>query len=497
MKNLRYILTRAAVSLAMAVSLSSCDYLDIVPEVKVPEEGVDFTDISSMYQPVSGVYAIVRTSGCHWPVNLLTVIRDGDVWSGRYDDQAEMVSIGCNYMYNNAHWAFNDLWFNHYTIIRIATEALVSLDNYAKNITSEDDMKRYRSYCAEVRTIMAWAYYRLVQEFGDVTILRDPNQKNLRRSDKRLVYQYMLDEDLDYAWKYGEKLRPNEMEHPGAYTAYTARMIAAKVYLELGDYAKVEECTSNIIDSKKFSLYPDYYQLFKIPGKLCDEKLMEVQCTDFGLGSGDVVDTGHYFILGGPGMLSILDGRHINGWGFIGYTDNFLNWMKDRGEKIRATTSVIYGGQITPSKDMIENASNSQNTNNWNGKWYVPISQITKGRYEYGGANNVCVLRYAEVLLMNSEALVRQGKNGDAPFNLVRERAQMSKINGVTLDDIIDERRMELCCEWGTRYADILRYGLAEKLLGSNGWTPEKAYYPLPAEQLNVAPDLELPPMTE
>ncbi len=389
MKNLRYILTRAAVSLAMAVSLSSCDYLDIVPEVKVPEEGVDFTDISSMYQPVSGVYAIVRTSGCHWPVNLLTVIRDGDVWSGRYDDQAEMVSIGCNYMYNNAHWAFNDLWFNHYTIIRIATEALVSLDNYAKNITSEDDMKRYRSYCAEVRTIRAWAYYRLVQEFGDVTILRDPNQKNLRRSDKRLVYQYMLDEDLDYAWKYGEKLRPNEMEHPGAYTAYTARMIAAKVYLELGDYAKVEECTSNIIDSKKFSLYPDYYQLFKIPGKLCDEKLMEVQCTDFGLGSGDVVDTGHYFILGGPGMLSILDGRHINGWGFIGYTDNFLNWMKDRGEKIRATTSVIYGGQITPSKDMIENASNSQNTNNWNGKWYVPISQITKGRYEYGGANNV------------------------------------------------------------------------------------------------------------
>ncbi|MDD6280578.1 MAG: RagB/SusD family nutrient uptake outer membrane protein [Bacteroidales bacterium] len=496
MKKHKYIIAAAGVALAMSVAVSSCDYLDIEPEMKVPEEQVDFTNTSEMYQAVSGVYAIVRTAGCHWPVNLVTVIRDGDVWSGRYDDQAEMVTVGCNYVYNNSHWAFNDIWVNHYTIIRIATEALKSLDEYAKYITNEADMKKYLSYCAEVRTIRAWAYYRLVQTFGDVTILRDPDQTDLQRSDKRLVYQYMLEGDLDYAWKYGEKLRPNEMEHIGAYTAYTARMIAAKVYLELGDYAKVEECTNDIITSRKFSLYPDFYQLFKIPGKLCDEKLMEVQCTDFGMGSGDIVDTGHFFILGGPGITSITDGRKINGWGFVGYTDKFLNWMKARGEKVRATTSVIYGGQMTPSYDFVDNAANSNNTNNWNGKWYVPMSQITPGRYQYGCANNVCVLRYAEVLLMNSEALVRQGKDGDAPFNLVRTRAEMNPITGVTLQDIIDERRMELCCEWGTRYADLLRYGLAEEFLGPNGWNPSRAYYPVPAEQLNESPELELPPLT-
>lgn len=497
MKTLKHIITGAALSLAMAVSFSSCDYLDIVPEVKVPEKGVDFTNTDEMYQPVSGVYGILRTAGCHWTVNLLTVIRDGDVWSGRYDDQAEMVSIGCSYVYNNAHWAFNNQWFNYYTIIRIATEALGSLDQYAQSITDEAGMKRYRSYCAEVRIIRAWAYYRLVQDFGDVTILRDPNQKNLRRSDKRLVYKYMLDEDLDYAWKYGERLRPNEMEHVGAYTAYTARMLAAKVYLELGDYAKVEECTNDIINSGKFHLYPDFYQMFKVPGKLCDEKLMEVQCTDFGQGSGDEADAAHFFILGGPGIMSILDARRVSGWGFVGFTDSFLNWMKARGEKVRATTSVIYGGQLTPDRDLVDRATNAQNTNNWNGKWYLPINQITVGRYNYGGANNICMMRYAEVLLMNAEALIRQGKDGDTPFNEVRTRAQMPTIEGVTLDDVLDERRMELCCEWGIRYSDILRCGLAEKLLGPNGWAPDRAYYPLPAEQLNIAPDLELPPYTE
>ena len=107
------------------------------------------------------------------------------------------------------------------------------------------------------------------------------------------------------------------------------------------------------------------------------------------------------------------------------------------------------------------------------------------------------MMRYAEVLLMNAEALIRQGKDGDTPFNEVRTRAQMPTIEGVTLDDVLDERRMELCCEWGIRYSDILRCGLAEKLLGPNGWSPDRAYYPLPAEQLNIAPDLELPPYTE
>ncbi len=45
------------VSALMALSFASCnDFLDKEPEGKVPEEKVDYTDISNMYQPVSGVY---------------------------------------------------------------------------------------------------------------------------------------------------------------------------------------------------------------------------------------------------------------------------------------------------------------------------------------------------------------------------------------------------------------------------------------------------------
>jgi len=485
-----------ALGTVMAFGNTSCDYLDIEPEMSVPEENVDYTDIENMYAPVSGVYAKLRTGGMHWVINLLSVIRDGDVWSGRIDDQGEMVNIGEHYRYNNAFWGFNEMWNQYYGMVKMANAALSDLEQYAANIDNEADMKLNRSYCGEVKILRAYAYYRLVQYFGDVTILRTNEQTDLRRSTKELVYKYIL-EDLDYAWKNCETKRPADMTHAGAFTAYTARQLAAKVYLNLGDYAAVETCTNDIIKSGLFSLYDSYYDLFKIPAKLCSESLMECQSTWFGMGSGEKVDVDQFFNCAGPNITSQATGRSLGGWNFVGYLDSFQQWAAARGETVRAETAFLRGGTVTPSGDIVGDRSNLENTNCWNGKWYVPVSQIIEGRNQYGGDNNVRILRYAEVLLMNAEALVRQGKNGDEPFNIVRKRAQMPELSGVTLDNILDERRMELCCEWGERYNDLVRCGLAASVLGSKGWTADKTYFPLPANQLSDATELALDPISE
>ncbi len=105
------------------------------------------------------------------------------------------------------------------------------------------------------------------------------------------------------------------------------------------------------------------------------------------------------------------------------------------------------------------------------------------------------IIRYAEVLLMNSEAKVRLGKDGDAGYNEVRRRAGMSTKTGVTLKDVMDERRMELCGEWCARYVDLVRTGDAATVLGPKGWTAEKTYWPIPANQLDDLPDLKLEPI--
>lgn len=489
MKLKKYISAFAMASL-LCVTTSCGDFLDKDPENSVPEENVDFTNLSNMYQPVSGVYAKVRTGGTHWVIWPLSIVRDDDVWSGRIDDQQLLVDFG-NYKYDNSFWGLNEMWNQYYGIIKVANAALESLDSYAANITTAADLATKKSYEGEVRFLRSYAYYRLVQAFGPVTILKNNSQTDLTRATIESVYKYML-EDLQFAIDNTPKLRPNEMDHVGAVSAYSAMALAAKVHLNMGNYSQVKTLTDEIINSGKFSLYADYYQLFKIPGKLADESLFEIQTTDFGNGSGDIISTDNWFAFQGPANNGV-----ISGWGFIGLYKTFRNWATARGETVRYNTSFLEAGTTTLSGDVIRPLQNPTQTDCWNGKAYTPSSQLTPGRTGYGDNNNVRVLRYADVLLMNAEANIRLGNSGDTPFNLVRTRANMPTITGVTVNDVLDERRMELCCEWGERYNDLVRTGQAATVLGPNGWTTDKTYYPIPFEQLSDNPDLAKTPITQ
>ena len=215
------------------------------------------------------------------------------------------------------------------------------------------------------------------------------------------------------------------------------------------------------------------------------------------MGSGDYIGVDQFFNCAGPTISNPNTTlQSTGGWNFVGYFDSFYDWAIDRGETVRATTTFLVGGTETPSGDYVAPAGNANNTNIWNGKWYLPLEQITPGRTEYGCNNNVRILRYADVLLMNAEAKVRLGRNGDEPFNAVRRRAAMPELRNVDVDMILDERRMELCCEWGERYADLVRTGKAAQVLGPKGWSPDKTYFPIPSEQLDLAPELMNPPYT-
>ena len=85
MKFIKNIFAASAVILSATAFTACDDYLDIATENKVPEEDVDFTDISNMYMPVSGAYASIRTNHMHWAIGMEFVIRDDDVWIGNDD----------------------------------------------------------------------------------------------------------------------------------------------------------------------------------------------------------------------------------------------------------------------------------------------------------------------------------------------------------------------------------------------------------------------------
>ncbi|MBR1872731.1 MAG: RagB/SusD family nutrient uptake outer membrane protein [Bacteroidales bacterium] len=87
-------------------------------------------------------------------------------------------------------------------------------------------------------------------------------------------------------------------------------------------------------------------------------------------------------------------------------------------------------------------------------KYEPDRSSLLDGKLQ---SNDIVLFRYADVLLMQSEALVRQGLDGNAPLLRVRQRAG-APAKDATLDAILEERLVELAWE-GWRRQDLVRFG--------------------------------------
>ena len=71
--------------------------------------------------------------------------------------------------------------------------------------------------------------------------------------------------------------------------------------------------------------------------------------------------------------------------------------------------------------------------------------------------NDIVLFRYADVLLMQSEAKIRNGEDGNAELNEIRNRAGASP-RTATLENLLAERQLELAWE-GWRRQDMIRFG--------------------------------------
>lgn len=507
MKQLKNIIFIALLSV-----LAGCSsFLDKPLENTAQTESINYTDLSIMYQPVSGVYRTAAGAApgfVHWMDYGIRGVRGDDLEKGSTPgDQATLTDIKefkNNYVSVQTFWGTNNCWTDYYGLIYYCNQALSELDKFAANIEASDasNLALNKRYKAEVRVIRAFAHLVVSRVFGDIPIMGDStNYNTMRKSTVADVRKYIIDQ-MDASINDLEDARPNESAHIGAVTKYTALLLKAKAAADLAGadnssayWDVVLDCTNQIINSGRFSLYPDYYQLFKRPGKLCNESLYEIQFTDFGTSSGTAVGPDAFFAFQGP--RGDQRGSPISGWGFLTPSQKIVDFLTNRNDDIRLKTTILFCGDTkddfatTPSGDKIY--GNTDGLKYFNGKVYLPVSQMTAGRTDYGSDNNVRVMRYAEVLLLNAEAKVRKGQNGDAELNLVRERAGLSDITGATIDNIMDERRAEFACEWwGERYNDLLRTGTAAAVLSDYGFVAGQSdYIPIPQTQVDLNTNLQ------
>ncbi|MEW4924860.1 RagB/SusD family nutrient uptake outer membrane protein [Algibacter sp. 2305UL17-15] len=505
MKNIKVLFVLSA--MAISLLLASCTQQFDTQQGQLNTDDLDYTNSDGMIAPLLGAYNVFATRG--WEEPLLLSVRGDDVNAGGLGDQQPFANTDL-YAYDKGYWMYNALWNGHYSDMIDLNTAIVQINRY-KEFLPESELPRANQYIAEIKVLRAWLQFNVARVWENVFIYETntPNDEIEANgvSSKAEIMQRISDL-MDEAIPDLPAVRPNERQDlPGAVTRYTAYAIKALANLELQNYQGVADATGAIINSGKFMLYSDFYQLFKKPGELSDENLLEMQYSDFNSETGDTFY--HLYAPYGPQNWTPSRENASSGWGFYEPSKKFIKFMLDRNETVRLETSVLFTDRgiaeleadgYTGFPNFVKNTTrDGDRINDYaramfaSGKHYLPSTQLTDGRNNYGAGKNHIVIRYAEILLMYAEALT-QGASGSGlsavqAVNLLRQRANMPALSSVTLDGVMDEKFAELALEWGIRYYDMIRldkYG--ELSYDGRTFTAANEYLPYPQAQVDALP---------
>lgn len=173
-------------------------------------------------------------------------------------------------VYQNNHQPFfyniRDQWSNHYAIVKDANFILKKIDESTILTAAQKT-----AFAGEARFLRAYAYFNLVQLYGDIPLrtvpLEDLSDANLKiaRSPQADVYKLIL-EDLTFA----ESNLPNDASVRGRMYKLVATSLLAKVYLTMAGnplnqvqyYANARDKALAVINSGKFTLLDDYSKVF-------------------------------------------------------------------------------------------------------------------------------------------------------------------------------------------------------------------------------------------
>ncbi len=508
MKNLKQLLFKPLILLLVSSALLfTCSDLLEENDGQLATDDLDYTNMNDMILPLYGAYSATYSRG--WEDPLLLGVRGDDVNAGGLGDQPLFAETDL-YNYDNGFWMYNQVWNNFYSDLADIINTAEVIERY-KEFAIGEDIARADQYIAETKVLSGYQHLNMARLWGSVFIIETTNfddQINNGVDTKMEVLQYVSDL-MDEAIPFLPDLRPNERTDIfGGVTKYTALAIKAQANLEMENYQGVADAAGQIINSNKFMLFNDFYQLFKKPGEMSNESLFELQFSDFNTASGDV--SNHLYAPFGPSNWTPVVATASNGWGFYEPSEKYIKFMLDRGETTRLLTSVIFTpdgiSQITSDPayatlpNFISNTTpdgdvfnNYPRANFASGKHYLPSIQLTDGRNSYGSSKNFIVVRYPEILLMYAEALTRgasgNGMSADQAVNMVRARASMPALSGVTSEQVMDEKFAELAMEWGIRYFDMIRLNEYDELsYDGRTFTANKELLPYPQAQLDLLP---------
>lgn len=440
----------------------ACDKtLTVEPVSETPEDRA-ITDLTGARAALAGTYDALQ-NGSYYGGEFLffSDLPSDDVdWVGTFTDYAEADDNQLRTQNNS----IEDVWAALYASIGSVNQLITRLATPVPGL--DDDEKN--DMVGQGHFLRALAYHNLVKLWGGVPIRTDPPESvneasEISRSTEAEVYTQILS-DLDQA---AQLLTNTDIRRA---TAGAVEALRSRVLLYNEDWAGTI-AAADVVLSMGYTLAPDFSDLFSPDGQDTPEDIFRVAFTpqEFNL-------VGFYYIsrsFGGRRELSP-SFAYIDEFGFSAdpaYDPDTLQTVDGDGDLIfhpldnRAAWSISFDAR-----------------NRRYGSKY-PTTE---------GAEDIHVIRLAEVLLNKAEALAQLDQLAPALaiLNQIRARAGVPAVAATTkqvvLEAIWRERRLELGFE-GFRWPDLVRTGQAVPVLGIPDF---QTLFPIPQNEVDVAPNV-------
>lgn len=359
-----------------------------------------------------------------------------------------------------------DYYASFYNVI---SRANVVLDN----LEAVEDAGTRASFEGEAKFIRAYAYFNLVRLYGEVPLIDktiSPLDKEVQftRASTSAIYS-LIESDLTTA------VAGLSNTYRTRASKAAAQALLAKVYLTQGsNYPQAKSLLESVMSSG-YSLESDFRDIF------------------YNENNNEVI-----FAIGYQSDL----------------TSDSQNFSAEMLNAVGRTTGVNYvtaeakaafeanGGdrsQYSFRQDKLQNTFDQVVKYLPNGDEDLGIPATSSDATQAG--NDWIVLRYADVLLMHTEAIMAGGAETSDPaaiasFQAVRDRAGLTDaVTSISKADLLAERRVELAFE-NHRFFDLVRFNEAESTLSAysaaNGYSFSSTdlLLPIPQREINLSKGL-------
>lgn len=521
-RRLNYIMLAASAS----IMLAACHKLDIPVTTQLTPENFPQTE-QQFVQAAGPTYTAFRANYAvqYWFLQSISTdeaimpARGGNWYDGARYEQLH------KHTWNKDNGFLNDTWNWLTSVVSNSNQNLFLIEKAPASDAKDRGM-------AELRTMRAMAYFMMMDLFGNVPVVTKFGDTTLPATTPRKdVFAFVEKEILEALPFLSDAAGAPTYGRPNKYTSHAllAKMyLNSEVYTGTARYNDVVKMCDSIITSNKYALETNYYAMFRPNnGPQIKEFIFAIPFDPaasggqmfyprYNLYNGVVMRTKYSLTYTPSGPMSTLpefyslfndptDVRnqmwltgkqyYHNGSPIIiattkkGYDEDYTG--------ADASAPLNYHLEFTPNvvikKPAVFDAGNDLKA--WSmgyrcNKFYPDSTSTTRNQN-----TDLPVFRYADILLMKAEAILRGATptNGQTALSLtneVRTKRSAAPWTAVTLETLYEERSRELVSENWHRN-DMIRFGKFEGTWGVKTDTDvRKRIFAIPTPALQLNPKL-------